>query len=231
MKWQGRRQSRNIDDRRGRRPMGSPGGMNPLMLMSLFKFLFSKTGLILVGAVVAFSWFTGVNPLSFLGTMLGGGHSLSTSSSTYEPSAKEELLAEFCATILADTEDVWNDLIENYREPTLVLFTNSVSSACGMASSASGPFYCPSDEKLYIDLSFFQEMENKLNAPGDFAQAYVIAHEVGHHVQNILGISGEVQELRGTLSQTEYNEYSVRLELQADFSFWSWAHHSQRTAD
>lgn len=230
MKWQGRRQSRNIDDRRGRRPMGSPGGMNPLMLMSLFKFLFSKTGLILVGAVVAFSWFTGVNPLSFLGTMLGGGHSLSTSSSTYEPSAKEELLAEFCATILADTEDVWNDLIENYREPTLVLFTNSVSSACGMASSASGPFYCPSDEKLYIDLSFFQEMENKLNAPGDFAQAYVIAHEVGHHVQNILGISGEVQELRGTLSQTEYNEYSVRLELQADFLSGVWAHHSQRTA-
>jgi predicted metalloprotease len=137
-------------------------------------------------------------------------------------------LAAFSATILANTEDVWNGILDDYREPTLVLFTGSVASACGSASSATGPFYCPGDEKLYLDLSFFQDMEQKLNAPGDFAQAYVIAHEVGHHIQNIMGITDKVQNLRGQMSKTEYNKYSVKLELQADFLAGVWAHHSQQ---
>ena len=137
-------------------------------------------------------------------------------------------LADIRATILARTEDVWNRLLNNYREPTLVLFTNSVSSACGSASSATGPFYCPGDEKLYLDLSFFRDMERELNAPGDFAQAYVIAHEVGHHVQKIMGITDKVDALRGQVSKEQFNRYSVRLELQADFFAGVWAHHSQQ---
>ena len=144
--------------------------------------------------------------------------------------AEENELADFSATILANTEDVWNGLLDNYREPTLVLFTGSVASACGSASSASGPFYCPGDEKLYLDLSFFRDMEQQLNAPGDFAQAYVIAHEVGHHIQKIMGITDKVQSLRGSMSKKEYNQYSVRLELQADFLAGVWAHHSEKTA-
>ena len=137
-------------------------------------------------------------------------------------------MAAFSATVLADTEDIWNQLLQNYREPTLVLFTNSVTSACGGASSATGPFYCPGDEKLYIDLSFFEEMATRLNAPGDFAQAYVIAHEVGHHIQNLMGTTDKMQQLRNKVSKTEYNRYSVMLELQADFLAGVWAHHSQR---
>jgi hypothetical protein len=128
--------------------------------------------------------------------------------------------------ILANTEDVWNNLIDNYREPTLVLFDGSVASACGYASSATGPFYCPGDEKLYLDLSFFEEMERKMNAPGELARAYVVAHEVGHHIQKLMGITDQMNRLRGQLSQTEYNKYSVRLELQADFLAGVWAHYS-----
>ncbi len=229
MKWQGKKQSSNVDDRRGQSPQGMRGGgMNPMIIGSLLKLLFSKTGLIIIAVIAVFSFATGTNPLSFLGNILGGGSQGFTTESTYTPTAEEDRLAEFSATILADTELIWNQELDNYREPTLVLFTGSVSSACGNASSATGPFYCPGDEKLYIDLSFFQEMEQKLNAPGDFAQAYVIAHEVGHHIQKILGITDEVDKLRGSISQTEFNQYSVRLELQADFLAGVWAHHSQQ---
>ena len=229
MKWQGRKKSSNIDDRRGRK--GSRGGgINPLLLGPLIKILFSKTGLVIVGIVVLFSVVTGTNPLNFIGDFLGGGGQSFSTESTYQSSPEEDELAEFSAVILADTELIWNQLLEDYREPTLVLFTRSVSSACGNASSSTGPFYCPADEKLYIDLSFFEDMEKKLNAPGDFAQAYVIAHEVGHHIQNLMGITDEVQSLRGQISQTEYNQYSVRLELQADFLAGVWAHHSQKTS-
>lgn len=227
MKWKGRRQSPNIDDRRGQRGGMGGGGFNPMLIGSLLRILFSKTGLIIVGIVVIFSVVTGTNPLNFLGNILGGGQGF-TAETSYTPSPKEDELAAFTATILADTEDVWNQQLENYREPTLVLFSGGVSSACGMASSATGPFYCPADEKLYIDLSFFEEMDTKLNAPGDFAEAYVIAHEVGHHIQKITGVSDQVQRLRGELSEKEYNQYSVRLELQADFLAGVWAHHSQR---
>src|SRR5690606_38214916 len=137
--------------------------------------------------------------------------------------------AEFVQVVLADTEDVWYKLLgQEYRAPTLVLFRQSVQSACGMAGSATGPFYCPGDEKVYIDLSFFDEMERKLNAPGDFAMAYVIAHEVGHHIQRLQGTTAKLSRLREQLPEREYNKYSVQLELQADFLAGVWAHHAQQ---
>jgi predicted metalloprotease len=150
----------------------------------------------------------------------------------YQPTAEEEALAEMVAVTLADTEDIWEEIFAtqlnaDYREPKLVYFTGAVQSACGGASAATGPFYCPADQQIYIDLSFYQQMKNQLNAPGDFAMAYVVAHEVGHHVQNLLGISEKVQAQRGRISQLEYNELSVKLELQADFLAGLWAHHAQ----
>jgi predicted metalloprotease len=228
MKWQGKRQSSNIDDRRGKSGPSRGGGINPMLLGPLIRLLFSKTGLIIVALFLGFSLITGNNPLTFLGQLFMGGDTQTQTTTPYKGNPKENELAEFSATILANTEDVWNGILENYREPTLVLFTGSVASACGSASSATGPFYCPGDEKLYLDLSFFEDMERKLNAPGDFAQAYVIAHEVGHHIQNLMGITDKVQNLRGQMNKTEYNKYSVKLELQADFLAGVWAHHSQQ---
>jgi predicted metalloprotease len=231
MKWQGRRQSSNVDDRRGQGGSGqSFGGFNAGLLLPLIKILFSKVGLFLVGVFLVISLIMGKNPLSLISQLLSGGVP-SESSTPYQPSAEDEELAQFSATILANTEDVWNKLLKNYREPTLVLFTGSVSSACGSASSSTGPFYCPGDEKLYLDLSFFDDMERQLNAPGDFAQAYVIAHEVGHHIQKLSGITDKMNRLRGQVSQTEYNKYSVMLELQADFLAGVWAHHSQQMTE
>lgn len=206
------------------------GGFNPLLIGPLLKLLFSKTGLILIAVFIGGSLLLGYNPLSLIGGMMGGGGSQGLTSESYAPTAAEEEMAAFSATILADTEDVWNQQLQNYREPTLVLFTGSVNSACGSASSATGPFYCPADEKLYLDLSFFEDMETKLRAGGDFAYAYVIAHEVGHHIQKIMGITDEVHSLRGRVSEKEYNQNSVMLELQADFLAGVWAHHSQQTA-
>jgi len=148
------------------------------------------------------------------------------------PNPVEDELAQFVTVVLAQTEDVWRAEFEQrgqaYREPTLVLFTDRVQSACGLASEAMGPFYCPADEKVYIDLGFYQTMRTRLGAPGDFAQAYVIAHEVGHHVQNLLGITDQVHQMRGRLSEEEYNQLSVRLELQADFLAGVWAHHTEQ---
>ena len=232
MKWQGRRQSSNVEDRRGQGgPKMGAGGFNPLLIGSLVKLLFSKTGMIIAGVFIVGSMIMGYNPLNLLGGLMGGGGGQGfTTETNYTPTAEEDEMAAFSATILGDTETVWNELMDNYREPTLVLFTGSVSSACGSASSATGPFYCPADEKLYIDLSFFQEMETRLRAGGDFAYAYVIAHEVGHHIQKIMGITDQVHSLRGKVSEKEYNLNSVRLELQADFLAGVWAHHSQRTA-
>lgn len=229
MKWQGRRKSSNIDDRRGQSSGSGQGigGFNPTLLGPIIKLLFSKVGLVIVGLFLVISLVLGKNPLSLITQLLSSGIPQTESSVPYKATAKDKELADFSATILANTEDVWNKLLNNYREPTLVLFTGSVSSACGSASSATGPFYCPGDEKLYIDLSFFDDMERKLNAPGDFAQAYVIAHEVGHHIQKITGVSDKMNRLRGQVSQTEYNKYSVMVELQADFYAGVWAHHSQ----
>ncbi|MCL7765505.1 neutral zinc metallopeptidase [Polaribacter sp. Z014] len=230
MKWKGNRKSSNVEDRRGASSGSSSGGflsggMGKLLIPLVLKLVTSKKGLIIVAIVLGVMYFTGNNPLNFL---TGNTNNQIQSSSTYKGTAKENELADFSATILANTEDIWNQIIPNYREPTLVLFSGSVNSACGSASSSTGPFYCPGDEKLYIDLSFFEEMERKLNAPGDFAQAYVIAHEVGHHIQNITGMNKKVQQMRGRVSQTEYNKYSVMLELQADFYAGVWAHHSQK---
>jgi len=147
-------------------------------------------------------------------------------------STEENRLADFVSVVLADTEDTWNDLFrrggKTYREPRLILFTDAVESACGYAESAVGPFYCPRDEKVYIDLGFFREMRDRFHAPGDFAQAYVIAHEIGHHVQNLLGISEKVQNARSRASQVEGNRISVRLELQADCLAGVWAYHANR---
>lgn len=155
-----------------------------------------------------------------------GGNNYSTEQS-YTPTASEEELAQFVRVVLADTEDVWNKEFTDYRVPTLVMFTDYVESACGNASAATGPFYCPADEKVYIDLSFYNDLKSKFGAPGDFARAYVIAHEVGHHIQHLMGISDKVHSMRSQQSEAEINAMSVRLELQADFLAGMWAHYAE----
>ncbi|MFN5168658.1 MAG: neutral zinc metallopeptidase [Cyclobacteriaceae bacterium] len=218
MQWRGRRQSDNVEDRRGAGTGGGgrlPGG------------ILTKGGLGTIVIILIISWLTGTNPLSLL-QQAGGSDYTIEQTTPYVASAEEEELAAFVKTVLASTEDVWSQIKSDYREPTLVLFTNQVESACGMASSASGPFYCPGDEKVYIDLAFYEELKSKLNAPGDFAQAYVIAHEVGHHLQHLLGITDKVHGMRNRVGEEEYNQLSVKLELQADFLAGVWAHHAQQ---
>lgn len=217
MRWMGRRQSTNVDDQRGNSGGGGlPGG------------LFTKGGLGMIVIVLIISWLTGTNPLSLLQQTDTSGNS-SEVALTLSPEENEK--AQFVRVVLADTEDVWHRLMQEYRDPTLVMFTGSVESACGSASSASGPFYCSEDEKVYIDLSFYEDLQSKLNAPGDFAQAYVIAHEVGHHVQHLLGITDKVHSMQGQLSEEEYNKLSVKLELQADFLAGVWAHHANEMSN
>ncbi len=219
MQWRGRRQSGNVDDQRG---SGGGGGFGGLPI---------KGGLGLVIVVVVISLITGKNPLSLLQSLpLDEGSSISQTT-PYESTAEEEELTQFVKVVLADTEDVWHKLMPDYREPTLVLFSGTVQSGCGNADASSGPFYCSEDEKLYIDLVFYQELKNRFNAPGDFAQAYVIAHEVGHHVQHLLGITDKVHAAKSKMSEEEYNELSVRLELQADFLAGVWAHHANELND
>jgi uncharacterized protein len=216
MKWTGKRASSNVDDQRGSGGTrgGLPGG------------LLTKGGLGTIVVVLLISWLTGTNPLSLLQqTDLTAGQGQSMELAPASP--EEDELAQFVSVVLASTEDIWNVQMEGYREPTLVLFRSSVDSGCGSASASSGPFYCSSDEKLYIDLSFYEELKENLNAPGDFAQAYVIAHEVGHHVQHLLGITDKVHSMRSQLSDEEYNQLSVKLELQADFLAGVWAHHAR----
>jgi predicted metalloprotease len=226
MRWQGRRESSNVDDQRGR----SGGGGFSNFGGRLPRGLFSKGGLIIIVIILAISWFTDTNPLTLLSQLSGDGTTAPIEQTQpHQASASEEELSRFVKVVLADTEDVWNQLLPNYREPTLVLFTESVQSACGAATASSGPFYCSADEKVYIDLSFYQELKEKLNAPGDFAQAYVVAHEVGHHIQHILGISDKVHEQRARLPEDQYNELSVKLELQADFLAGVWAYHANQT--
>lgn len=207
-----------MEDRRGAGTGGGgrlPGG------------ILTKGGLGTIVIILIISWLTGTNPLSLL-QQAGGSDYTIEQTTPYVASAEEEELAAFVKTVLASTEDVWSQIKSDYREPTLVLFTNQVESACGMASSASGPFYCPGDEKVYIDLAFYEELKSKLNAPGDFAQAYVIAHEVGHHLQHLLGITDKVHGMRNRVGEEEYNQLSVKLELQADFLAGVWAHHAQQ---
>lgn len=210
MRWRGKRQSSNIEDRRslGRGAVAAGGGIGSVVLILLF-FLFG-------GDPQALLQQQGAPPAAHVGPL--------------GPDAAEQ--EQFVATVLASTEDVWSTLFremgETYREPTLVLFAGQVQSTCGFASAAVGPFYCPADAKMYIDLSFYHQLKEDFGAPGDFAQAYVLAHEVGHHVQNLLGISDRVHQARGRLSEAEVNELSVRLELQADFLAGVWAHHAHR---
>lgn len=215
MRWESGRRSSNIDDRRGSRmPGGFKGGGIGIILLALAAMYF------------------GIDPSVILN--LGGQmvEEQSSGTSPYVPSAEENQLADFVAVVLADTEDTWHAQFQNlgagYQEPTLVLFSGAVDSACGYAQAAMGPFYCPGDQKVYIDLSFYQDLKEKMAAPGDFAQAYVIAHEVGHHVQKLLGISDQVHAARSRLPEAEYNQLSVRLELQADCLAGVWAFHADR---
>ncbi len=218
MKWRGRAQSGNIEDRRmlGGRKLAAGGGV----------------GIIVVAALV---WLLGGNPGQVIDTLQSTGGQYAASGGDSAVIAAEAELAEFASVVLKDTEDIWHALFREmgqaYREPTIVLFTGSAESACGYAASATGPFYCPEDEKVYIDLSFLQDLQRKLGAEGDFAMAYIIAHEVGHHVQKLLGISDRVQSLRGRASDDEYRAQLVKLELQADFLAGVWAHYAQQTKD
>ena len=217
MRWEGRRGSRHVEDRRGMRvPGGRRGGLSCL-------------GLLMVVGVL---WLTGANSEQLLG-LLGLVEQMAPPPAS-EPgplggASSDDPQARFVAVVLADTEDVWGRLLEGrYQEPTLVLFDGQVASACGWTSSAVGPFYCPADRKIYVDLSFFRELARRFEAPGDFAQAYVLAHEVGHHVQNLLGISDEVARLqRQARSREEANALSVRLELQADCFAGVFGHHDR----
>lgn len=215
MRLDGRRESTNVDDRRRR-----GGG--------------KKAGIGIGGLVIAalITWMMGGNPLSVLTQADLGEMLTEQSGGSYEPTAEEEALAKFSKQILAGTEDVWTQEFKKmgrtYRAPRLVLFHGSVQSGCGGASSQMGPFYCSADESVYIDLSFFSEMKQQLGADGDFAYAYVIAHEVGHHVQHLLGILDSTHQQMNRMSEKESNRMSVRLELQADFLAGIWAYHDNR---
>ena len=223
MDWRGRRQSRNIEDRRGQPLQGSGGGAGLLLLLRVLPWLLrSRVGrFVLLFGVLAF---VGARLLGVDLLQLGAPSTQQTASF----SAQEQQLAEFVSVVLADTEQTWQAIFaesgKQYEEPMLVLFSQRVASACGTASSAVGPFYCPADRKVYLDLSFFHDLDRQLGAPGDFAQAYVVAHEVGHHIQTILGISQQVRSAGQGKSAAVVNALSVRQELQADCFAGVWGH-------
>ena len=213
MRWRDRRQSENVEDRRGmsRGKVAIGGGLSTILLVVLVLF--------------------GGDPRQLLEQLPQESPNAGTQTSR-PVNPEEEELKKFASVVLAETEDVWNEIFSQlggqYREPTLVLFTEQVSSACGFAGAAVGPFYCPGDQKLYLDLSFFRELEMRFRAPGDFAGAYVVAHEVGHHGQNLLGTMERVQAAQSRMGQEQANQLSIRLELQADFLAGVWAHHAQK---
>ena len=225
MKWKGNRASTNVDDARGRRVVaGSPGAG---LLLNLVGRRFGIKGILVVLVVGLVLWKAGLmDPAQ----MLGGA--TQTQSVPYRQTAEEKERFDFVTVVLAYTEDVWRAEFarrgRQYQEPTLVIYSAQVPTACGMGSAQMGPFYCPNDRKVYIDLGFYDELERSFDAPGDFAQAYVIAHEIGHHVQNLLGTSEKVHAMQG---RPDYNEYSVRLELQADFYAGVWANRSRQYLD
>jgi predicted metalloprotease len=214
MLWRGQRESGNVEDERGAGGGGGRiavgGGIGGIVLVVIYLLL-------------------GGDPQALLNT---AEQSQPPAASQLDPNAPKDDMSRFVAVVLADTEDAWHAVFQQmgrqYEEPKLVLFSHQTRTGCGFASSASGPFYCPEDRRVYIDLNFYRELENRFGAPGDFAEAYVIAHEVGHHVQNLLGISDRVQQARGRVSQEEFNQLSVRLELQADFLAGVWAHYADR---
>lgn len=213
MRWKGRRQSDNVEDRRSAGRPAAVGGI----------------GVILIAVVIGL---LGGNPIAFLQQAQQVQVAQGPAEATGELTAQQQEDGAFAKTVFADTEDVWIEIFQQngqrYREPTLVLFTGEVRSGCGIATSGTGPFYCPADEKVYLDTSFFGQLARQLGAPGDFAQAYVVAHEVGHHVQKLLGVTDEVEQIRHRVSETEYLKYSVKLELQADFYAGVMLHHDNR---
>jgi predicted metalloprotease len=210
---------------------GSGSGLLRLLPLA-FRFLGFKGTLLAVIGLVGYGYFTG-NLDQFLSGGALQNNQTSSSTKTIQQSAEEKELAQFISVVLADTEDTWHllfkDMGKEYREPKLVLFRNAVQSGCGMGSAQTGPFYCPADHKVYIDLSFYDDLKNRHGAPGDFAQAYVVAHEIGHHVQTITGISEKVQKSRKSVSKKEANQLSVKQELQADCYAGIWAHHANRS--
>jgi predicted metalloprotease len=229
MKWEGERQSDNVEDRRDDGGGGGGGGLGSLL---------GGRGIGIGTVVVALvaGWIFGINPLTVLGLLSGDGSTVRPAqvqqqAAPHRPPA-DDRAAAFVSTVLADTEDVWRQVFSagggTYAEPRLVLFRKATPTACGQGESAMGPFYCPGDRKVYIDLDFFDTLRSRLGAPGDFAQAYVIAHEVGHHVQNLMGITAKVDGMRGRVSEVQMNALSVKLELQADCFAGVWAYHSQK---
>ena len=218
MKWEGHRQSDNVEDRRSARAAAGGGGRT------------IGVGTIII-VLIAWGVF-GVNPLTTLGLLSGGGNPQVQQSGPASAPPQGDRQAAFVSTVLASTEEVWAELFQRggaqYQQPKLVLCRGSTPTACGTGQSAMGPFYCPADRKVYLDMEFFDTLQHQLGAPGEFARAYVIAHEVGHHVQTLLGATARVDAQRGRVSQREYNALSVRLELQADCYAGIWAQHAQQ---
>ncbi|OOG52124.1 neutral zinc metallopeptidase [Polaromonas sp. C04] len=224
MKWEGNRESDNVEDRR------DDGGGGGGFLGGGLGGRHIGIGSIVIALVA--SYFFGISPMTVLSLLSGGGAPVTqTQQAPAHAPPADDRMAKFVSTVLADTEDVWTDIFSKaggtYTDPKLVLFRGATPTACGQGESAMGPFYCPVDRKVYIDLDFYQTLKNQLGAPGEFAQAYVIAHEVGHHVQNLLGISAKVEQMRSHASQAQSNALSVRLELQADCFAGVWVNHAQ----
>jgi predicted metalloprotease len=226
MKWEDQRQSDNVEDRRADAAGGLRGGGRRVGGRGI--------GIGTIVVALAAGWIFGINPLTVLGLLSGGGDPMAPAAQTAparQPPA-DDRQAAFVATVLADTEDVWTAVLAgqgaSYQPPRLVLFRDRIGTACGQGAAAMGPFYCPGDSKVYIDLGFFDTLHTQLGAPGDFAQAYVIAHEVGHHLQHLMGITDQVDKQRGRVSAAQMNALSVRVELQADCLAGVWAHHSQK---
>jgi predicted metalloprotease len=219
MRWEGNRESENVEDARD---VGGGGG---------FRLGGGSLSLGSVAIALIAGWIFGINPLQILGLMSGGGAPQTQQAPAHKPPADDQM-ARFVSVVLADTEDVWRakfkQVGQTYREPKLRLFRGATPTACGQGQSAMGPFYCPADEKVYIDLAFYETLRTRLGAPGDFAQAYVIAHEVGHHVQKLLGIADRVESQRGRMGEAQANALSVRVELQADCFAGIWAHDAQQ---
>ena len=220
MRWKGGRRSSHVEDRRGSRVSG--GGV-------------FKGGIGTVVIALGIAYFLGIDPRVVLQIENAVMPESTETGSNYQPTAKEQEQADFVSVVLADTEDTWGEIFRQsgyqYEEPDLVTFSGRVESACGMASAAMGPFYCPADKKVYIDLSFFDDLKTRHGAAGDFAQAYVIAHEIGHHVQNLLGTSDKVRKAQRGLGKSGVNELSVQLELQADCYAGLWGNHADRSRD
>lgn len=234
MRWRGRRQSSNVEDRRGQG--GVPGGFGRSgrpMQIPIGRGLGGGgvSGIIILVVIFFALRACGIDPMAILeGGSPGGGGQFTQEEGGGAPATDEE--TQFVSVVLAETEDVWKGIFEaegqTYREPSMVLFADQVRSACGFASAASGPFYCPGDSKVYIDLGFFRTLSQRFKASGDFAQAYVIAHEVGHHVQNLIGVLPRFNQMRQGMSQTEANQMSIRVELQADCFAGIWAHYTDQ---